>query len=138
MVATPQKKSGAPRAGPVVEQSSPNADRDGGKTRTKPSTPAKDDGMTSSVQSTPIKSPAMKKTKVNSPIACPVPEVVDNSLGRESSTATPMEVESALGSAADLQDPRLTPQFSKNSWGPLYPIYIYIYISIYIYIYTYI
>jgi hypothetical protein len=70
------------------------------------------------VQSTPIKSPATKKTKVASPIPCPVTEVVDDSLGGELNVATPMEVESAMGSGADLEDPRPTDQFPKNSWGP--------------------
>lgn len=119
MVATPQKKPGVPRTGPVAEQNgSPCADHGGGQIRAKPCTPGKDDSIPSSVQSTPIKSPATKKTKVASPIPCPVTEVVDDSLGGELNVATPMEVESAMGSAADLEDPRPTDQFPKNSWGP--------------------
>ena len=119
MVATPQKKPGVPRTGPVAEQNgSPCADHGGGQIRAKPCTPGKDDSIPSSVQSTPIKSPATKKTKVASPIPCPVTEVVDDSLGGELNVATPMEVESAMGSAADLEDPRPTEQFPKNSWGP--------------------
>lgn len=119
MVATPQKKPGVPRTGPVAEQNgSPCADHGGGQIRAKPCTPGKDDSIPSSVQSTPIKSPATKKTKVASPIPCPVTEVVDDSLGGELNVATPMEVESAMGSAADLEDPRPTDQFPKNSCGP--------------------
>ena len=65
----------------------------------------------------PSKVQPPKKTKVASPIPCPVTEVVDDSLGGELNVATPMEVESAMGSAADLEDPRPTDQFPKNSWG---------------------
>lgn len=89
MVATPQKKPGVPRTGPVAEQNgSPCADHGGGQIRAKPCTPGKDDSIPSSVQSTPIKSPATKKTKVASPIPCPVTEVVDDSLGGELNVAT--------------------------------------------------